>query len=277
MGGVRSLPFWGVHVVAIAGVAMTGWSWSGLVLAMALYYGRMFFLTAGYHRYFSHRTFKVSRLVQFLLGLGGTFCLQKGPLWWAGNHRLHHRHADRPGDIHSPRLRGLWWAHVGWIVSRDHTETEWAAVPDLARFPELRWLERHWLVAPLVMAGVLWLAGGWWALLWGGFASTTLLWHGTFTINSLAHVFGRRRYPTGDDSRNSLGLALLTMGEGWHNNHHRYPGAERQGFFWWEVDVTHYVLTGLAWLGVVSELRGVPAVLLRAKPGVVQAQHTRDR
>ncbi len=162
-------------------------------------------------------------------------------------------------------------------MSQDHTATKWAAIPDLARFPELRWLDRYWLVTPLAMAGALWLAGGWWALLWGGFVSTTLLWHGTFTINSLAHVFGGRRYPTSDDSRNNLGLALLTMGEGWHNNHHRYPGAERQGFFWWEVDMTHYVLTALAWLGVVSELRGVPAVLLRAKPGAVQAQQPRGR
>ena len=147
----------------------------------------------------------------------------------------------------------------------------------MARFPELRWLDRHWLVTPLAMAGALWLAGGWWALLWGFFVSTTLLWHGTFTINSLAHVFGRRRYPTSDDSRNNLGLALLTMGEGWHNNHHHYPGADRQGFFWWEVDVTHYVLTVLAWLRVVSDLRGVPAMLLRAGPRVVQAQQPRDR
>lgn len=140
MGCVRSLPFWGVHVVAIAGVAMTGWSWGGLVLAVALYYARMFFLPAGFHRYFSHRTFKVSRAVQFLLALGGTFCLQKGPLWWAANHRVHHRYADRPGDIHSPRLRGLWWEHAGWVVSQDHTATKWAAIPDLARFPELRYV-----------------------------------------------------------------------------------------------------------------------------------------
>jgi stearoyl-CoA desaturase (delta-9 desaturase) len=252
-----------MHVVAIAGIVVSGWSWSGVVLAAALYYARMFFLTAGYHRYFSHRAFKASRAVQCALAVGGTLCLQKGPLWWAANHRVHHRHADRPTDLHSPRARGLWWAHVGWILSREHAATQWHAIPDLARHPELRWLDRHWLVAPLAMSGVLWLAGGWWALLWGFFVSTTLLWHGTFTINSLAHVFGSRRYPTDDDSRNSLGLALLTMGEGWHNNHHRYPGAARQGFFWWEVDATHYVLSALARLRVVSGLRRVPAALLR--------------
>ena len=269
MGGVRSLPFWGVHVVAVAGIVLSGWSWTGVVLAAALYYARMFFLTAGYHRYFSHRAFKASRAVQLLLAVGGTLCLQKGPLWWAANHRVHHRHADRPTDLHSPRLRGLWWAHVGWILSREHTATQWQAIPDLADYPELRWLDRYWLVPGLAMCGVLWLAGGGWALLWGFFVSTTLLWHGTFTINSLAHVFGRRRYATVDDSRNSLGLALLTMGEGWHNNHHRYPGAERQGFFWWEVDLTHYLLSALARLGVVSGLRRVPAAVLRAarRPG----------
>jgi stearoyl-CoA desaturase (delta-9 desaturase) len=229
LGGVKSLPFWGVHVAAVAGVALTGWSWTGLGLALALYFGRMFFLTGGYHRYFAHRSFSTGRAVQLALAVGGTLSLQKGVLWWAANHRLHHRYSDGPRDVHSPVQRGFWWSHLGWILSSDHAETQWAMIPDLARYPELRWLNRHYLIPPIALAAVLFLAGGWWALLWGFFVSTTLLWHGTFIVNSLSHLVGRRRYATKDASRNNLAIALVTMGEGWHNNHHRYAAAARQG------------------------------------------------
>ena len=265
-------------MVAVAGIVLTGWSWSGVVLAVALYYARMFFLTAGYHRYFSHRSFKASRLVQFLLALGGTLCLQKGPLWWAANHRVHHRYADRPTDLHS-RGYGACGGRTSAGSCRASTRRRsgsasptWPAIPScagsIATGSYRRWRWR----------GVLWLAGGWWALLWGFFVSTdaALARH---VHDQLAGA--RHRQPPLSDGRRQpqqrLSLALLTMGEGWHNNHHRYPGAERQGFFWWEVDVTHYVLSLLAWFGVVSELRQVPAPLLRAEHAVVQAQPARDR
>jgi stearoyl-CoA desaturase (delta-9 desaturase) len=263
MGWIANLPFWGVHVAGVVGVALLGWSWSGAALAVAAYYGRMFFLTAGYHRYFSHRAYRTGRAFQFLLALGGTLSAQKGVLWWAAHHRVHHKYSDQPGDVHSPRQRGLWWAHVGWILSRDHAATEVGRVSDLAQYPELRWLNRFYLVPVVTFAALLLLLGGAWALVWGFFVSTTLLWHGTFTINSLAHRFGRRRYQTQDDSRNNALLALLTLGEGWHNNHHRCPYAANQGFFWWEIDVTHYVLRVLAWLRVVRDLRSPPAAVLR--------------
>jgi stearoyl-CoA desaturase (Delta-9 desaturase) len=258
VGGWRSLPFWGVHVAAIVGVALAGWSWSGAALAVALYYARMFFLTAGYHRYFAHRAFKTSRVFQLLLAVGGTLAVQKGVLWWAANHRLHHRFSDQAGDPHSPRQRGFWWSHAGWFLSGEHAHTEWSRIKDLARFPELRWLNAHYLVPPVALAVLLFALGGSRTLVWGFFVSTVLLWHGTFTVNSLAHLVGRRRYETDDDSRNNLGIALVTMGEGWHNNHHRFPGAARQGFVWYELDVTYYLLCLMSWLGLIWDLRRPP-------------------
>jgi stearoyl-CoA desaturase (delta-9 desaturase) len=268
----QTIPFWTVHVGAIAGVAILGWSWWGLVWAVASYFLRVFFITAGYHRYFSHRAFRTSRWFQFVLAFGGGTAVQKGPLWWAAHHRAHHKHADEPEDPHSPRQRGLLWAHVGWITSDLHNETRLDRIGDFAAYPELRWLDRfHW-VPWVVYATVWYLAAGLEGFLWGFVVSTVLVWHGTFLINSLAHRIGTRRYEQrGDDSRNHWLLAFLTMGEGWHNNHHHYPSAANQGFYWWEYDPTYYVLRGLALAGIVSGLRRPPARVLedgrpRAKP-----------
>lgn len=259
---MRTLPFWGVHVGALLGVAWLGWSWTGLALAVGLYYARMFLLTAGYHRYFAHRAFRTSRAMQLVLAVGGTLALQRGVLWWTANHRTHHRHADGPGDVHSPRLGGFWWSHARWFLSGKHKDVRWEKVRDLSRYPELVWLDRHYLVPVVSLALLLlWVAGPW-GLVWGFFVSTVLLWHGTFIVNSLAHRIGRRRYDTDDDSRNSLGIALLTMGEGWHNNHHRYPGAANQGFFWWEIDLTYYLLCLMASLGLIWDLRRPPRRIL---------------
>jgi len=254
----RSLPFLAVHAVALATPFLAPVEGRWVALAIGLYLSRMFGITAGYHRYFSHRAFRTSRGFQLVLGVLGASSAQKGPLWWAAHHRDHHRHSDGPEDIHSPLERGFWWSHVGWILARRHDATKLERVKDLARYPELRWLDRWHLAAPLALAGALLLAGGLPALLWGFFVSTVLLWHGTFAINSLAHVFGRRRYETGEGSRNGLALALLTLGEGWHNNHHFYPSSANQGFFWWEVDVTYYLLRGLSVLRVVRDLRTPP-------------------
>jgi stearoyl-CoA desaturase (delta-9 desaturase) len=218
----------------------------------------MFAITAGYHRYFSHRSFRTGRVFQLVLAVLGASAAQKGPLWWAAHHRDHHRYSDGPDDIHSPLRRGFWWSHVGWILSTRYDRTKLERVRDLARFPELRWIDRNHAVAPVALAAVLFLAGGWGGLLWGFFVSTTVLWHGTFVINSLAHVMGRRRYETGDGSRNSLVLALVTMGEGWHNNHHFYPSTANQGWFWWEVDLSYAILRVLAGLGIVRDLRTPP-------------------
>jgi stearoyl-CoA desaturase (Delta-9 desaturase) len=261
-----SLPFWGVHVVAVVGVIALGFSWTGLALALAFYVARMFFVCAGYHRYFSHRSFRTSRLFQFILGFGAQTAMQRGILWWAAKHRQHHRASDTPDDVHSPRQDGFWWSHVGWSTSQTSSGTDLALVRDLARYPELRALDRAKHLPGVLLAAVLLLVGGVHALVWGFFVSTVLLWHGTFTINSLAHVIGKRRYPTADDSRNHWGLALITLGEGWHNNHHRYPASARQGFRWWEIDLAYIALRALAAVGVVWDLRRPPAHVVANRP-----------
>ena len=253
-----TLPFWGIHVLAIAGICVLGWSWLGLAVCLALYVPRMFFVTGAYHRYFSHRSYKTSRPVQFLLALGATTTSQKGVLWWAAHHRVHHKLSDERGDLHSVRQSGFWWAHMGWILARDLEGTDAARIKDFTRYPELRWLDRWWMLPPIAAAAVAYAAGGFFGLVWGFALCQVLTWHGTFTINSLSHVWGRKRYATTDDSRNNPVLALITLGEGWHNNHHHYQVAARQGFFWWEIDVTYYVLRALAALGLVWDLHGVP-------------------
>lgn len=261
---VASAPFFAVHAVAVATPLLAPFAWRWIALAAALYLVRMFAITAGYHRYFSHRTYRTSRAFQLVLAVLGGSAAQKGALWWAAHHRDHHRWSDAPEDVHSPLRRGFWWSHVGWILSRRHHETKLDRVKDLARFPELVFLDRHHYLPPVALAVGLFLAGGWPALLWGFFVSTVVLWHGTFAINSVAHVLGRPRYQTGEGSRNSFALALVTLGEGWHNNHHFYPASTSQGFFWWELDLSFLVLRALAALRLVSGLRTPPARILRA-------------
>ena len=253
-GWLVSLPFYAVHVTAVVGVALMGFSWSGVALALGLYYERMFGVTGGYHRYFSHRTYRTSRAFQFVLAVLAQSSIQKGALWWAAHHRDHHKYSDTPKDPHSYRDYGFWYSHVGWILSSETEETDYSRVSDLARYPELRWLNKWHVVPSVVLAVALFFIGGWHALLWGFFVSTTLLWHGTFTINSLSHIWGKRRYSTTDDSKNNPVLAIVTMGEGWHNNHHYYPRSVRQGFHWWQIDMTYYVLRALALVGIVWDL-----------------------
>jgi stearoyl-CoA desaturase (delta-9 desaturase) len=257
-----TIPYWGMHLAAIGGVIALGWSWMGLALALLLYVPRMFFVTGGYHRYFSHRSYKTSRAMQAVLAFGAETTAQKGVLWWAAHHRHHHKTSDEPGDLHSVKQSGFWWAHMGWLMTREFEATDEAAIRDFAKYPELRWLNRYFLVPPLVVALATLAIGGWFALVWGFFVSTVLCWHGTFTINSLSHLFGARPYDTTDDSRNNLALAVITMGEGWHNNHHHYQVAARQGFRWYQVDATYYILRGLAAVGLVRDLHGVPQHIL---------------
>lgn len=257
-------------------VFWAGASWFAVGICVAMYYLRMFGITGGYHRYFSHRTYKTSRFFQSVLAFTGAMALQKGPLWWAAHHRHHHRFSDTEDDVHSPITNTLWWSHVGWIFSEKSKSTRWKLIPDLAKFPELHWLEKNHLVAPVSLAVVMFALGtllesvapglgtsGFQLVVWGFLISTVLLWHGTFTINSLSHRIGRRRFDTPDHSRNNWFLALITMGEGWHNNHHRYLASERQGFYWWEIDAAHYVLKGLSLLGIVWDLKTPPANIYR--------------
>lgn len=259
---IAVIPFAITHVLALAGALAVKVTLPLLALCLVTYLVRMFFITAAYHRYFAHRSYKTSRAFQFLLALGGTTAAQKGVLWWAGHHRDHHRFSDGPLDPHSPVQRGFFWAHVGWIVSARFNETPFHRIKDFARYPELRWLNQHWLTPPLVGAAALYALGGLPVLVWGGLMSTVFLWHGTFTINSLSHMFGWRRFPTTDDSRNNPLLAAITLGEGWHNNHHHYSASANQGFYWYEVDVSFLVLRALEKLGLVWDLRLPPESVL---------------
>jgi stearoyl-CoA desaturase (delta-9 desaturase) len=252
--GLTSLPFLALHVACL-GVIFVDVTPLSLGLCAATYLVRMFGITAGYHRYFSHRAFKTSRWFQFALGWLGCSAMQKGPLWWAANHRHHHRHSDSAEDPHSPRTRSFLWSHIGWILSEDHDSTDWTRIRDWRGFPELRLLNMlHWLPG-IFLAVACWLIDGWSGLFWGFFVSTILVYHATFLVNSVCHLFGRRRYKTRDESRNNLWVALLTLGEGWHNNHHHYQSSANQGFFWWEIDLSYYALKVLGWVGLVWQLR----------------------
>jgi stearoyl-CoA desaturase (Delta-9 desaturase) len=253
-----SIPFVLVHLLPLLAI-FTGVSVRAVVLCTVLYLGRMFFITAGYHRYFAHRSYRLNRFWQFLLAFGGTTAVQKGPLWWAAHHRDHHRFSDSEQDVHSPTQKGFFWSHVGWILCDKYAATDYDRIRDFSKFPELVFLNKRDWIGPWALGLACYLIGGWSGLVIGFFLSTVLLWHATFTVNSLAHVMGRRRYATEDTSRNSALIALLTMGEGWHNNHHYYQASARQGFFWWEFDPSYYVLKAGSWLGIVKNLRTPPA------------------
>ncbi len=258
----KSLPFALMHLAPL-GVLYFGLTWRDVGLCVALYVVRMFFITGGYHRYFSHRAFKTGRVMQFILAFGGATAAQKGPLWWASHHRVHHKYSDTDRDVHPPSM-GFWWSHIGWILCEKYDGIDSARIKDFAKYPELVWLDKHFLVPPTLLAIACLALGGPGALFTGFFLSTVLLYHGTFTINSLTHRFGRRRYATTDSSKNSLLLALITLGEGWHNNHHYYQASANQGFFWWEIDVSYYTLVVLSWFGLVRDLRKPPAAVLAA-------------
>jgi stearoyl-CoA desaturase (delta-9 desaturase) len=268
---IKQAAFWAIHLGCLL-VIWSGFSWIAFAVCLVLYAVRMFGITGVYHRYFSHRSYKTSRWFQFVLAFIGATSAQKGPIWWASHHRHHHQFSDTEEDVHPPRIYGMWWAHVGWVLSTQFVETRWELVKDLVKFPELCLLEKHHIVPPVLLGvgvtGLGYFLQAYYPELgtsplqmfaWGFCISTTLLYHGTFCINSLAHIIGKARFKTGDDSKNSFLLALITLGEGWHNNHHRYPGSERQGFYWWEVDISHYTLKALSWMGLVWDLREPPS------------------
>lgn len=248
-----SIPFLLLHLMPL-GMIFFPPSWGDIALCIGLYALRMFFITGCYHRYFAHRGYKLGRVMQFLVAFGGGTSAQKGALWWASHHRWHHRFSDTDRDPHNSN-RGFWWSHVGWIVSDKYNDTHYETIKDFAVYPELVWLNKYHLVPPTILGVVVWLFGGWSALFCGFFLSTILLYHGTFSINSLTHKWGKARYKTGETSKNSLILALVTLGEGWHNNHHYYASTVNQGFFWWEIDISYYVIRVLSWVGLAKDLR----------------------
>ncbi len=278
-GGIdwlRVLPFVLLHLAVLA-VFWVGASPVAVAAAVIMYALRMFAITGFYHRYFAHRTFKTGRLLQFLFAFLAAASAQRGPLWWASHHRHHHRHSDTAEDAHSPQ-QGFWWSHLGWFLHGENFAARKELIRDFSRYPELRLLDRFDFLAPaLAMLALFGLGAllearmpelgtsGWQMLVWGFVVSTVVLYHATFTINSLAHRFGARRYATRDDSRNNAWLALITFGEGWHNNHHHFAGSARQGFYWWEIDLTWYGLRLLSWLGLVWDMKPVPAHIRDAR------------
>lgn len=262
--------FFFMHAACLLAV-WTGVSMTAVLVCLTLYVVRMFAITAGFHRLLAHRSYQSGRVFQFLMAFLGTAAYQKGPLWWTAHHRRHHLDTDNENDRHSPMAYSFWQSHVGWFLLRDSQATDYKLVATLAKYRELRFLDRYYSLPPVLLAAGMFLLGaaleryapglgtsGWQMLIWGFFISTVLLYHGTFTVNSLAHLFGSRRFETDDNSRNNLFVALITLGEGWHNNHHHYQSSERQGFYWWEIDVAHYALRVLSWFGVVWGLRTPP-------------------
>lgn len=280
----RQIGFVLVHLLPLAAIytGATAFDW---ILCGILYVVRMFFVTAGYHRYFAHRTYKTSRIVQFLMAFMSQTSAQKGVLWWSGNHRLHHKYSDTEKDPHSMKLNGFWYSHVGWIMVPDFEPTRFELVKDLTKFPELVWLSRYHLVPAILLGAASMALGGHfnggsvtmmfssgWSTLWiGFFLSTIILYHATFSINSLMHCYGTPRYHTGDQSKNCFWLALISLGEGWHNNHHYYQRSTNQGFFWWEIDITYYVLKLMEKLGIVWDIHAVPNHVKYSKEQLLKA------
>lgn len=268
---VRVLPFIALHLACLLAF-VTGVSTFAVVFAIGFFVIRMFAITGFYHRYFSHKTFKTSRKAQFVFAILGASAAQRGPLWWAAHHRHHHQHSDDPEDLHSPHQGGFWWSHAGWFTCDAGFAMDQRRIRDWLKFPELRFINRFDSLIPFGFAVLIYLFGealATWApglgtnglqlLTWGFFISTVVLFHATVSINSLSHVWGKRRFDTGDDSRNNFWLALITLGEGWHNNHHRWPRSVRQGFRWYEIDVTWYGLWLLSKLGIIWDLNPIPA------------------
>lgn len=272
---IRCIPFFAIHLACLA-VFWVGWSPVAVIVCLLLFWARMFAITAFYHRYFSHKSFKANRFWQFVFAVWGASAAQRGPLWWAAHHRKHHKHSDDQNDLHSPVKHGFWWSHVGWFTCDEAFRTDYSVIRDLERFPELRFINRFDMLVPFLLAVTVFFTGEWIAavypesgtsgaqmLVWGFFISTVVLAHATFTINSLCHTWGHQRFQTTDQSRNNFWLALLTLGEGWHNNHHRYAVSARQGFYWWEIDISYYCLVLMQKLGIVREIKPVPSRILR--------------
>lgn len=258
---IQFIPAMIMHL-GLIGIWWSGFTWASVSLCVGLYLVRVFGITGGFHRYFSHRAYKTSRGFQFVMAFLGATAMQKGPLWWAAKHREHHRDSDEPADAHSPRQYGVFDAHIGWVYREARANPDMDLVKDFSKYPELRWIERHEYMPGIITAVLCTLIAGWSGFLVGFLLSTILVYHATFTINSLNHMIGKQRYLTGDDSRNNWLLALFSLGEGWHNNHHYYPSTARNGFFWWEVDVTYYMLLALSKVGLVWDLRQPPKTIL---------------
>lgn len=273
---VEMIP-WILCHLAVLLAFWSGVTWQAVVVCAALYLFQMWSVTAVYHRYFAHRTFQTSRVLQFILAWCAQMSAQRGVLWWAAHHRAHHLYSDTERDLHSVKQAGFWHAHAGWFFTDESDATDLKRIQDFAKYPELVWLNKYWLAPPTVTAILVFLLFGWSGLFVGFFLSLVLTWHGTYFINSLCHVWGNRRFDTRDTSRNNFFLALITLGEGWHNNHHHYMNSCRQGFYWWEVDITYYVLRALGFVGLVWGIKEPPLRVLERGRALDRARDVRKK
>mgnify|MGYP001822980434 CR=1 FL=1 len=257
-----------VFHLACLGAFFTGVSAVALWVALGMYVARAFGVTAGFHRLLAHGSYKTNRATQFMLTLLGSLAVQGGPLWWVSHHRNHHRYTETPKDIHSPTRRGFWYAHMGWMMDKACFEGTAANVKELHRYPEIKLLQRHYPLLLLLEATALFGLGAWLSsaypelgtsgmqmLVWGFFISTVALWHATFMVNSVCHIWGSKDYDAGDSSTNNWIVALLTLGEGWHNNHHKFAYSARHGLRWWQLDMTWLTLKLFSLVGLVRDLR----------------------
>ena len=257
--------FWLVQASAVS-VFFVPFAWPLVVLCVCSHFIRAIGLTLIFHRYLAHRAFQMNRAARFVWAFIGTAAMQKGPLWWAGHHIDHHKYADREGDPHSPAISGFYHAHIGWFLNDDRhrrLDPSNPVIRDFSRAPELLWLDRYFAIPPIALAGAMYLIGGMPWLAWGFCFPTVTLAHSTFSINTVNHLFGSRRFDTPDDSRNNVVTAIFAAGEGWHNNHHRYQRAARNGFYWWEFDPTYYVIRTMGWIGLIWDIQPVPERIYR--------------
>ena len=252
------------HAAAIA--ALFFWSWTAIACAVILYWiAGSLGIGMGFHRLLTHRGYHVPKIVEYFLVTCGTLALEGGPIQWVTTHRIHHAHTDKHGDPHTPRDGG-WWAHIGWILrgtAQDHTQaTLEHYAPDVVKNRYYVWLNKFYYVPQIVLAILLLAFGGWGVMLWGVFLRVTVGLHSTWLVNSATHLWGRRRFVTSEDSRNSWWVALLTFGEGWHNNHHAFPTSAQHGLKWYEIDVNWW---GIKVLQLLRVARGIKRVRFNRK------------
>ncbi len=246
-----------LHMGAVAALFM--FSWRVLAVTAFLYWMTIGLgISMGYHRLHTHRSYRVPLLLEYFFAVCGSLTLEGGPIFWVATHRLHHQKSDLPGDPHSPR-DGAWWSHVGWILlgETNHNNTRVLSkyAPDLAKHKFYVWLNNyHWV--PLTVLGVLLFAiGGLPLFLWAGCLRVVVGLHSTWLVNSATHMWGRRRFETRDDSRNSWWVALLTFGEGWHNNHHAHPTSARHGLAWYEIDHSWILISIFRFFGIAKSVK----------------------
>ncbi|MDR1989155.1 MAG: acyl-CoA desaturase [Acidobacteriaceae bacterium] len=265
--------FWLVQASALL-VFFVPFTWPLVALWAVSHFLRAMGLTLSFHRYYAHRSFQMNRVARFIWTFIGVAAMQKGPLWWAGHHVNHHRFADREGDPHSPMVSGVYYAHIGWFLNdakHDRIEATNPVIRDFSKVPEIAFLDRYFFLPPLMLAVTMFAIGGWPWLVWGFCLPTMTLAHSTFAINTVNHMFGSRRFDTIDESRNNPITAIFAVGEGWHNNHHRYQRSARNGFYWWEFDPTWYAIRTMQAVGLAWNVQPVPERIY------AEAKATRER